>query len=966
MSEDFSSTLAGGTAEDDDEFVGDTLPPFATDEIKEKFRLLQAKDRKCDELEMAAVEERERIDNMTQHLKNVQKEIKNSEALLDFKRKEMESKEHLMALDQRQIGRLESEILKNRKISQDRKRMVNDARNAIEKWTSSALSSEWGQEELEQWVIAARQKEEDEMQLEEYRRADDVKVKNLRKELEEVLKRIHDTKQELSDRATETEAMQIEMNKISQQLEQATEARAADLAAWEAGVDANKRKDQELIALGEQHAQESKRHKEKELKISDLRKIDDNYEKSIKEKESLVSLTDRELGMLRLENLKVEVVRAELNAAKAEENQKRVEIEQWEQRVEEQKKKVANLRKRLAVEEKKKSEVEQSKMNKEEVAREAEEMMGKAVERAGELEQQLKLAKEDLFKTQQELYKERENETTKLGEISGLQSAIKNVKSRISKVDAERQRQQSNPHPPTQPGVVVGEPVEACLGKLQSSIWQEVSSLFSELLYNVDFECQLMQRKVARISGERSVEEKEELNRKITNYEGQLQEQQGEGRFSSVAVNAGYSFETSEDDLFLIVCDLIVTGFPIAVFMIYCTTGCGWGPELLKRWKGEVREAKKRLANARAVEKENEERVKDLEREIEMTAREDTQKKNERDEAAAQRESLKLEVQRLKAPLLELVENVVAAENRKMQMQLEFQEKEQELHIICEELRTELRLVNEQKQALQMQLAERKQKIYNIKAKFDGMVQRRKAMMADGDGGEEKSQAYFVLKAAQMKDSLQREGDEIDRKIRIAEQELHGLENSLGYLINSNQKYKAGLKSTGERERRKDEKVLGEGDALERQLRHASEVLHKKKKRMADLTAIADADEARKLQMIEDSRHLRAKIARLVDAKNRLSRDLTEGSAKIGRASRSLEAMQERVASAIQSGNLKQESEVAATAARLSGVEEQQQHLIATLKSLCRTIVDHQPANDSVAEFLADRLESVGITFAQS
>ncbi|KAF4732440.1 hypothetical protein FOZ62_030212 [Perkinsus olseni] len=160
--------------------------------------------------------------------------------------------------------------------------------------------------------------------------------------------------------------------------------------------------------------------------------------------------------------------------------------------------------------------------------------------------------------------------------------------------------------------------------------------------------------------------------------------------------------------------------------------------------------------------------------------------------------------------------------------------------------------------------------------------------------------------------------------------------------------------------------VLGEGDALERQLRHASEVLHKKKKRMADLTAIADADEARKLQMIEDSRHLRAKIARLVDAKNRLSRDLTEGSAKIGRASRSLAAMQERVASAIQSGNLKQESEVAATAARLSGVEEQQQHLIATLKSLCRTIVDHQPANDSVAEFLADRLESVGITFAQS
>ncbi|EER14638.1 hypothetical protein Pmar_PMAR008524, partial [Perkinsus marinus ATCC 50983] len=76
-----------------------------------------------------------------------------------------------------------------------------------------------------------------------------------------------------------------------------------------------------------------------------------------------------------------------------------------------------------------------------------------------------------------------------MGEISGLLSAIKNVKARIAKVDAERQRQQ-------------------------------------ELLYNADFECQLMERKVARINGERSVEEKEELNRKIKESEAQLEEQQ--------------------------------------------------------------------------------------------------------------------------------------------------------------------------------------------------------------------------------------------------------------------------------------------------------------------------------------------------------------------------------------------------------------------------------------------------------
>ncbi|KAF4652818.1 hypothetical protein FOL47_010845, partial [Perkinsus chesapeaki] len=858
------------------------------------------KDRKCDELEMKAVEERERIDNMTQHLKNVQKEIKNSEALLDFKRKELESKEHLLSLDQRQIGRIEADILRNRKIIQERKNMLNEARNAIEnanaKLDKLRTELEWGQEELEQWSLAAQQKEEDEVQLEEYRRSDDIKVgdgkmldilsdhrvytyclslikvKGLRKQLEEILEKIYDSTQVLNERATETEALQIEMNKVSEQLEQATEARAADLAAWEAGVDVNKRKDEELVALGEQHVEESKRLKEKELRLAELRKIDENFDKSIKEKEAVVSLTDRELGLLRLENLKVreeveklrdevEVIRAEVSAATSEQNQKRNEIEQWEKRVEEQKAKVTVLNKKLAGEKKRQEEVVNSKMNKEQLAREAEGILNKAITRAGELELQLKQAKEELFKTTQELYRERETETTRLGEISGIQSAIKNVKARISKVEAERQRQQ-------------------------------------ELLYNVDFECQLMQRKVARISGERSSEEKAELNSKIENYEAQLKEQQR-------------------------LLQLLKTQ--------------------LKLQDTELLQAKKRLSKARAVEKACEDKIKELEREIDMSTREDSQKKRERDEAAAMRESLKLEVERLKAPLLELVERVVEAENRKMEMQLEFKEREHELHIISEELRSELRLVNEQKQALQMQLGERKEVIYNIKARFDGLVNRRKSMMADSEGGEEKSQAYFVLKAAQIKDSLQREGDEIDRKIRIAEQELRGLENSLGYLINSNQSYKAGLKGSSERERARDEKVMGEGDALEKQLRHASEVLHKKKKRMAELTAIADADEARKLQMIEDSRQLRAKISRLLETKNRLSRDVAEGSGKVTRALRSLEAMKERVAAGIESGNLREEVEEAN--GRLMRGKEQQEHLLATLKSLVQAVIDNHHPN---------------------
>merc|ERR1712060_919161 len=108
--------------------------------------------------------------------------------------------------------------------------------------------------------------------------------------------------------------------------------------------------------------------------------------------------------------------------------------------------------------------------------------MGKMVEK------EMKGAKDTLYKESQELYRLRAEEATTLGEISGAQSAIKNLQFQISRLDSERQRQQ-------------------------------------ELLYAVDFQSQLMQRKVARVSGERTVEERDEFNRKVEQLDRQVEEQ---------------------------------------------------------------------------------------------------------------------------------------------------------------------------------------------------------------------------------------------------------------------------------------------------------------------------------------------------------------------------------------------------------------------------------------------------------
>ena len=68
----------------------------------------------------------------------------------------------------------------------------------------------------------------------------------------------------------------------------------------------------------------------------------------------------------------------------------------------------------------------------------------------------------------------------------------------------------------------------------------------------------------------------------------------------------------------------------------------------------------------------------------------------------------------------------------------------------------------------------------------------------EGTPPEENSQAYYVIKAAQEKEELQREGDMLNEKIKKAEKELRALENTLKVVNSKNDTIKKSYSKVGD------------------------------------------------------------------------------------------------------------------------------------------------------------------------
>merc|ERR1711953_1557213 len=237
----------------------------------------------------------------------------------------------------------------------------------------------------------------------------------------------------------------------------------------------------------------------------------------------------------------------------------------------------------------------------------------------------------------------------------------------------------------------------------------------------------------------------------------------------------------------------------------------------------------------------------------------------EKEESLMQHDILRLEVKRLKQQLNSKGENLYSLENRKQQLQISMEEREKEVEVHTEVLKTQLRAAQEERHKSAVELAERKSKIYNLKMKYENVVSKVKKE----EGEEQHSQAHYVIKAAQEKEELQRKGDELDDKIRRAEREIRALENTLGHFVTRNRKYKENFQTANQQ----NQTELEEKQMLEEQSRAANEVLFKKKKQLSALEREEQEDTHRYEELQANMNRLASQVQEYTAARDQLRVD---------------------------------------------------------------------------------------------
>ena len=280
--------------------------------------------------------------------------------------------------------------------------------------------------------------------------------------------------------------------------------------------------------------------------------------------------------------------------------------------------------------------------------------------------------------------------------------------------------------------------LEANIAKLKTERQRQ-----QELLYQQDFQIQQMERKVDRLKGVRPHDVQNKLQNDIADLQKQLDGLRKEFNLLSTS-NKNLKDECRNIDR------VIVT----------------------------VQTRKDKLTSV----------IQELKLENEM-ARGDLEKvKKIKEKTLVQHDVMKLEIKDLKEKVHEKADEVFGLENRKYQLEMSMEEREREIQVHKDILVSEYKAAEQERHQVKVELQQRTNMVKNLRIKYEGLVCKNQS--SSGEVEHHDSQAYYVIKCQQVKEELQRQGDELDGKVKKCEKEIKALLNTLSHLQVRNKNYR--------------------------------------------------------------------------------------------------------------------------------------------------------------------------------
>ncbi|NXW89546.1 CCD39 protein, partial [Alopecoenas beccarii] len=761
----------------------------------------------------------ERIKAMTSHLRNVREELSFTASLYRARENEIETERHFKALAEREQGHLKSEIkrLEDEIVSLREKK--NSQENAIDKTTKKLenLKQQMNcdEEVLESWIKETNRKDNDSLTIQKYAQQDEGKLGALTLQVEKLTMQANQKRRALDNELTETITAQIELDRTAEDFRRAHQERQEVIKQWENAIQQMQKRDEQIDHCALLIAEIKQEMREKEIVLKEKTSFLVNETLNNMEYEKKISSAEREAAVLQNEYQTQETYRVrlqdELDDLKCTVDRTAYDLESLRTQVTNLKKEIqkkqaracflkeinASLSNKLELVTEKTLSSEEKALRMEEVLKEEEKIVK-------EKETEVNQLKELLFKKTQELKAQKDKEKCVLAEIAGSRTSLKNLKSRLQRLDAEALKQQ-------------------------------------EHIYNQDFYIQQVQRRLSRLEGDVNADERQALEAKVAELKKTLAEKK----------NAYDVLEAQH-----------------------------------KKLESDVHFLK------RAMDKTGEEtsgvmvKINELSLFNERSDQELKKAKAIKQDMMVDDNLLKLELNRLRDILYNKTEKVLTLEKQKLELQKAIAERTEEIKIHKAMLDSQIRLVDQERQRISAEFQDRLSKIDKLRCRYELLT----VVMMPSDGEEEKTLTYYVIKAAQEKEALKREGDDLDAKICTAEKEIVALENTLCVLNNCNSNYRNSFKEVTETSEEYEEKLKLEEEKRavdekyrykRRQIKELQENLQSMEKNFDTLLkqeALFQEQKKEKqalvLQLNKDIEEQKPKLERVIKQCSRLSREI--------------------------------------------------------------------------------------------